>query len=379
MKKRKRKDDEEFKIHFQSSGRLKKSFTIIFPVFNLALAGTVIYLSMLYSEVSFSDVFTVSVNWVWIVVALVFSYLIVFVESFRMRKIMLETTGRKEYRLCLKIYFLERFYNMLTPFMSGGRPYVVWYLHKNKFTVAQNTSLVVSHYIVGRIAWQLITGIILVSLIHLLTQLEGEGIVLSAIIIGIVFNIALSAFFIFTALNRFIPEKLGALGVFLLFKIQIVKDKNKAKRNTNETLWKFRIAVRRMFRNKRLVVKTILMSSFAHLLHYLMIVPIYASLWGWDWSVIPLLLLGIVLTDYIASFIPLPGGTGGMELFFLSIFSVLMGAPQIFVALVFWRVLTHILPILNGIPVVLYDSFKRKNKLDIISNEMVDSDPTEAV
>jgi len=338
----------------------KQVFEVVFPIFNLALAGTIIYLAMRGDEIG--SIGGIKVNWEFIAPIIVTLLFVIFIESMRRQIVIYAITKRFDPFLCLRVYLLKKHYDLLTPFHTGGKAYEFYYLHKHGFTPGQITSIPISDYILDRIGSQLTMGAIFLSLIWRLDGLDGGMVVASAIWIGLAFQIVVTVGALVICFNRVIPQKLCQLGLFLLHKVRIVKDHEKAKTAVNGTLAEYRQTVKILARKPFVALSAILLRSVAVFCNFFIIVYIYAFLFGWDWSVIPLLLLGIVLTENAGGLMPIPGGTGAMELFFLSIFATMFGTPQIILAVVMWKITSYIIPILNGIPVVIYDAIRFRFK-----------------
>ncbi|MCL2847096.1 MAG: flippase-like domain-containing protein [Firmicutes bacterium] len=347
-------------ITYYGTGRwaaFKRVLTVIFPFLNVGLAVLIIYLAMSSDEVGIYDMVGVDINWWWIGVAAVLPYVVLLGDAFMMQITMKTTIGRGDFMLCTKGYIMNRFYMALTPFMIGGHPYHVYYKHRSGMKMGEVTATIVPNYIMRRIGYQVLAVLILLVTIPYMSQLGGGVVVGTAIVMSLVFNFALSIFMVFAAFGRFVPRVATTASIYLLWKTRFIKDRKKVQNETNETLWEYRVAVRKMSRRPALMVALIMFYMLIYFTHLGIILPIYAALWGWDWSVVLILILGVFLTESMVSMMPLPGGTGPMELFFISIYGVLFGTPQVLVALIFWKIFTYIVPILNGIPVLLYDSF----------------------
>ena len=345
---------------------LIRLFKILFPILNLAVAGIIIWYAMRTDGISTSEIFSVRLRWEYIIATCMIVILIILLSMWRLQFSMHAMTGRFQPYLCLRMFLIERHYNLLTPFHVGGRAHQLYYMHKHKFKPHEITAIAISHFVMGRIGFQLVTGIILLALMSRLSQLDGGAVVNTAIWGGIALNIVTTVVVILISFNKTIPNKLGMLGVSALHKMKIIKNKEKAKAATMKTLSDYRITVRKLMKKPSAVFGSILFASLTTFLGLIMIAFIYGALFGWSWQVIPILLLGIVLTDYAASTMPIPGGTGAMELFFLSVFATTFGTPQIFVALVLWKIFSYIIPIITGIPVIIYDNVKsfRQNKTE---------------
>ena len=343
--------------------KVKRFFAVAFPILSVVLAAVVIWVAMDSDEVSLPDVVGVAVNWWWVLGAVGVAYFFVAMESLRTQIMMKVTTGRSNLGLAFRDHTLNQFYQMVTPMMSGGHPYSVFYLHKNGLPVHEATSVALARYITGRIGFQTSTGLLMLVLFPVAAaQLGGGAVVGTGIVLSIVFNVILSVIMIYIAFSPFAARKLSSVSIWILVKVRLVRDREKAKRRTEETLWKYRVAIRKLQRRPGLMAAAVLMYMVAYTARQCMIFFIYAALFGWSWEVLPALLLGIILTDYLASFVPIPGGTGAMELFFLAVFATVMGSPQILVAVVLWKGLSYLLPIFNGVLVIAFDSIKSPKK-----------------
>ncbi|MCL2587386.1 MAG: flippase-like domain-containing protein [Firmicutes bacterium] len=353
----------EFEIYYPPRRWWRRALTVIFPFINIALAVLVIWLVMRGDEFDMGTVFQVRLNWGYMVGVLVLVYLVSALTILQMQIILKTTTGKTDLKIAAKTHFLERFWTMMTPFMSGGRPSQVYYFHKHGYDMGKTTSVVVSNYIVGRIGFQLLVGVIWIFLMYRVRELDGGLVVGSTIVVGIVFAIVLSGIFVFMAFSKIVPEKISKVSVWILFKIRIIKDRQRADDAMSETLWTYRVAMRKLLRQPLVMWGTIALSALWYFLHLFKIVFIYAALWGFpDASTLALLILGITLVENTAAVMPLPGGTGGMEIFFLSIFATIFGSPEVVVAVVLWKIVSYVMPIVNGLPFLVMDSFqKRKN------------------
>jgi len=344
----------------QSRGqRLKIIISRWFLPVNLFLAVLIIHFTMNSGEVAFHEIFDIQLNWWWLVAGVGIIVLINIMEAARLQMIMKLTTGRRDFWLCLRTYILEWHYNLLTPMYSGGKAYKPYYLYKHGFTVPEISSISISNYVVGRVGYQLATGGIFFILLHRISDLDGSAILNAGMITGTVFTMATSVAIVLLAFGSGLPQKIVNLVLKLLFKTRFIKDKQKFRKKTDETMWRYRVNMRRLRKRPLILYGTIGIATLAFFLRLSLLCFIYASLFGWDWYAVPLLLLGIVLVEYTAKLMPLPGGTGAMEFAFLSMFASFISAPQIFVAVVIWKIATYVIPILNGIPVIIYNRINK--------------------
>jgi uncharacterized membrane protein YbhN (UPF0104 family) len=62
------------------------------------------------------------------------------------------------------------------------------------------------------------------------------------------------------------------------------------------------------------------------------------------------------------SFIPTPGNSGAAEFAFATVFKVLSAAGFMFWGMMFWRFSSYYLSLLIGLPIIIYESFKKKKE-----------------
>ena len=342
--------------------RTKKVLSILWPIFAFVIAGLVIFFMLRGDRVVLDSDFWQQVNWWWLAVAIIIPFTVMLIESIRLLIVMRVSTGYFKPWLCVRCQILKRFFAMTTPFMLGGQPYQLYYMTKNGLSVANSTSVTLSAYITGRIAFQLVTGIIIISLFARLAQLDSTAVTSVSITISIIVHVGLTVFMCFVAFGRTISRFICHIVLALLVKIRLVQNKRSAMKKVDESLWQYHVSLRKLRKRPIVFAMAIILHMLSFFLHLGMIVFIYAALFGWNWQVIPLLLLAITLTEYLAMIFVIPGGTGGMELFFLAIFATLMPMPQIVIALVLWKALSFVLPILCGLPIILIDSVKKNSK-----------------
>ena len=362
-RKKNKEIDEEFRIYYEKpSATWKRILRSVFPFFNLGIAGLVIWWSMSRGDYEPGEALAVNINFWWIVLGFAVYYAAELIECLRSYFVMRTTVDKKNFTLVSKNYLLSKHYDALTPFSGGGKPYQLYYLHKNGLNFGQTTTMMVSNFIIGRIGFQIATGIPLLLLISRFGELGGYGVVLSAVILGIIFNVGLTVFLVIVAFSKKIPQIVTSWGIWLFAKLRIIKDKQKVGKAMDESLWQYRVTMRRLLKKPLLLLGFVAMSTVATFLHVFVIVFVYLAVGGNDPAHIPLLLLGIVLTWYTALSTPIPGGTGALELFFIAIFATVIPSPHIFIAVAIYRVFSYVLPIVNGVPIVLWDAYRDRRK-----------------
>ena len=93
----------------------------------------------------------VNINYaVW---ALVVLLSIMFLECLKFSLITHATTGKLKPLNSIKVAFLGRYYDGITPFSAGGQPMQIVYLHKKGYSGGTSTAIVLIKYFVNMLCW----------------------------------------------------------------------------------------------------------------------------------------------------------------------------------------------------------------------------------
>ena len=79
------------------------------------------------------------------------------------------------------------FFNAITPFSTGGQPFQVYVLRKNKIPISDGTNIIMQESIIHQIA-VIMVGFITLTLNYFLKVCQIEGIILTFLIIGFLVN-----------------------------------------------------------------------------------------------------------------------------------------------------------------------------------------------
>jgi uncharacterized protein (TIRG00374 family) len=138
-------------------------------------------------------------------------------------------------------------------------------------------------------------------------------------------------------------------------RMKLVKGKRAAWAKAYKMIERYRAAFRNLVRRPFAIAGVFVLTAGVYLAYALVVLFIHAAFFGFSPEVFPIILLAVVLFEYAMGVVPLPGGTGGVEIAFFTMFTVVFGY-QIGVAFLIWKMMTFILPIINGLVVMFYDA-----------------------
>ena len=336
----------------------KKPFKIIFNfLVILIVLSIVLYFSLKdnYEEI-ISAIINIKPSYIFISVILLILYrFILSIVYYNIVKI-----NKEEIPLlkCFQINLMTLFFNGITPFSGGGQPMEIYYLHKEGLIVTKSTNITLQNFIVYQIA--LVTvGVIALTYNNIYNLFPNDNFIKRLVVLGFLVNfLVLVASFILSfgkKLQTFISNKV----LRLLTKLHIIKDEEKISGKITEYLNNFHKNAKYLKRNKKLVLCLVLLNIMGLLTFYSM--PYFIAK-GLNLSIT--LTNSIVATAYvmiIGSFIPIPGGTGGIEYGFIFFYSYLIKGSLVNALMLIWRCISYYFGMILG--AMSLSLYRKKEKL----------------
>lgn len=248
------------------------------------------------------------------------------------------------------------FFNAITPFSTGGQPFQVYTLKKNKLSLSDGTNVIVQESIIHQIAL-IVVGFLAIIINEIFDMYKFEGIILTFLILGFGLNILVIFLLFLISHSNKIDKLITKYIVKLLTFLRIIKNKDILNKLHN-TIDNFNYNSKILLKDKKRFIKLILINCLALLCLYVVPLTIlfsfnnYVSFDG---------MIAIVLVSFISiisSYVPLPGGIGGQEYLFVLMFGVYVNQPLLSSLMIMWRFITYYLPMIVGAVI-----FNIKNKV----------------
>ena len=259
----------------------------------------------------------------------------------------------KEYKKDIKVsqifkqITITQFFNGITPFASGGQPFQVYMLGKSGLKYTHSTNIIVQEFILYQMA--LVThGVMAVLLNYKFHYLEANPFLKNLTIIGFIINILIGLGLLFVSFSRkfngFIVNKV----IVLFSKIKIIKNKEKTIKSWKIKLKEFNDSAELLRTKKSLIFKLYLYNLLGLTCYYLTpLFVIYALGLGSNITIIATYVCCAYVT-VIGSFVPIPGGSGGIEYSFLQFFGNFIKGSALSAVLIVWRTITYYLAMIVG-------------------------------
>ncbi len=335
--------------------------TVIFILINVAvIAATAI--NEFGNSNDAAELSEVKINWWLLLPATLCFALMILLELLKYVIMMRRTTAegtftRKEaFKTAWRTVMLGRYYDRITPAAVGGQPFQIYYMHK---TGKVSNGLAAAIPIFGMISGQIAFLIIAIPC-FIFGALENDNpALLFTAWVGLLFY----AFWpVIVGGMAFFPKsttRLIKLGVRLLAKVHIVKNKEAALLKVEKEIGDYVNCVRLILKSPKLFGGVIFLSLIANLL--IAFVPYFVlTAFGGNIDFSSCLILTIAVESAVY-FIPTPGNSGAAEGTFYVVFSAL-SSGYVFWAMLFWRLYSYYVYIFVGILIYFKMNLEKKRR-----------------
>lgn len=247
----------------------------------------------------------------------------------------------------VKHNMITQFFNGITPFSTGGQPMEIYMLHQKGIRIPKATNLIMQTFIFYQVAL-VFFGIIAVVFNSMFSYFNVSSLLNGLILLGFSINTFVAILLFVVSFSKKSNAWLLKTGLNILTKLKIVKDKEKTYVAWKDRLDDFHESASHLKKNKGLFLKGVIYNFLGLVSYY--IIPLliaysmgsYTSMNGLE---------AIVASAYVlimASFVPIPGASGGIEYGFLSFFGNFIKGPMLSAMLLMWRFVTYYLPMILG-------------------------------
>ena len=254
--------------------------------------------------------------------------------------------------------FVASLFHGLTPSASGGQIAQIYVYKKQGVDIGDAGSVLWLEFIIYQ------SVLTLVSLFFIVVKFpffyHNYSNLFLIVIIGFVLNTAIIFFIYGLAKFKRLHDWIKNKGVYLGYKIHLVKDPEKTIERIEVQLEKFRCESQKLGHNKGVIIKCALLCVLRLLLYYVVPYIVFLALgvpFSWD-----MFLNAIAMGSFVSiatGLIPIPGASGGAEAIFILMFGNLFGAELISGAMLLWRFLTFYLVMFIGAICFAYLRLKR--------------------
>lgn len=288
----------------------------------------------------------INVNIFWLVISFLLAISFWFFKAIATTRI--ANIFKKDYSIKqgMRLVLETNFFHAITPFAVGGQPYEIYSLKKSKLKITEATNVSIVNFIVYQIALVLL-GIIAIVYNHHFVLLKENDLLKNLVVVGFLVNfIVIVALFLLTCTKK-INKILMKFIIKVLNKIHLVKNKDEKIKQFNEYLNEFHQGAKILLQDKKLFIKLIFVHFIGLISSYLIPLTLAYAMGISSYTGIE----AIILSSYvmlIGAFVPIPGGTGGLEYGFMTFYGSFIKGSKLNAIMLLWRFITYYFAMILG-------------------------------
>ena len=299
-------------------------------------------------------------NKILIFLAIAILLLAFLLQAYGLYKIAKEYNNNLKFKNIFKQIVIVQFFNGITPFSTGGQPMQVYMLNKSGLSIANSTITILQNSILFQVA--LVFCGILAVLFNRIYSIFGSNELLAKLtILGFIFNVIAGIGLLLFTFSTSLAKKITFFFIDILIKIRIIKNKNKHIEKWNKEFEEFENSGKKLRKSTKLSITVIAVNFLAFIL--LSLIPYFIIKSTDPYSSITLVhsIVGTIYVYLISAFVPIPGGSGGIEFSFTRFFSpIVIHNSVISASLILWRFLTYYVPMIVG--AIVLNFFRKDEK-----------------
>jgi len=272
-------------------------------------------------------------------------------QSYGLYKIAKEYNNELSFKDIFKQIIIVQFFNGITPFSTGGQPMQVYMLNKSGLSIANSTITILQNSILFQVALVL-CGILAVLFNRLYSIFGNDELLARLTILGFIFNVIAGIGLLLFTFSTSLAKKIT------FFIINIL---NKIIEKWNKEFEEFENSGKKLRKNTKLTITVIFVNFLAFIL--LSLIPYFIIKATDPYSSITIVhsIVGTMYVYLISAFVPIPGGSGGIEFSFSKFFSpIVISNSVISASLILWRFITYYVPMIIG--AIVLNFFRKHEK-----------------
>ena len=291
------------------------------------------------------NIFTL--NPFWFVLALFLVAIYFLLRSLVMKKLVRHFKDDYSYKDAFSLVMATQFFHAITPFASGGQPYEIYSLNKDGIKLTDATNISIQNFIVYQIAL-VILGVIAVAsnyyfkmFNHLtfLQVLTTGGFIINLLIIVSLFVVTFAK-----KVNKWVLKLIVSLLAFF----KVVKNKERIIKNWTNYLNDFYAGAKILLKDKKQFIWMIVLNFISLIAVYLTPLILLYSMGDYHSFNAFESVITCAYVMLVGNFVPIPGGSGGLEYAFIMFFSTFITGAVLNSIMLLWRFLTYYLGMILG-------------------------------
>lgn len=239
------------------------------------------------------------------------------------------------------------FFHAVTPFSSGGQPYEIYSLTKSDIKLTDATNVSIQNFIVYQLAL-VILGVIAIFSNQLLHLFPSNSLLQKLVTLGFLINTLVTVFLFLISMGSRVNQKILNSLIRFLGKIHIIKNTDEVLNSTSKYLSDFHSGAKTLFRDKLNFVKLVCLQFASLCSLYLIPFFLFKATGNTHECNAFYAIITSAYVMLIGSFVPIPGGTGGLEYGFVTFYSNFFPNNLVTAVMLVWRFVTYYFGMILG-------------------------------
>lgn len=282
----------------------------------------------------------------WLFVALMFMVIYWILRALSLFLITKEYSKKIKFKHIFSLTLITQFFNGITPFSTGGQPMEIYYLSKSGIRASKGTNIIIQNFIFYQIAL-ILHGIVAIGLNYKFHFFKEITLLKELTLIGFLINTLVGIGLLFISFSTRFNKMIVNMIIWFGHKVKVINDKEKSIIRWQERLDEFHASGILLAKKKGLFIKGVIYNFVALVVLYLIPLFVIYSMGNFDINVIETITASAYVL-IIGAFVPIPGGSGGIEYGFMQFFGNFITGPLLSASLLVWRFITYYLGIISG-------------------------------
>lgn len=292
-------------------------------------------------------------NILFLLIAFILVILNVLFQSFSMHLYLKEIDKNYKFKDTVVLMLSALFFNAITPFSSGGQPFQVYLLNKQGIKITESTNALLQNFLSYQTALTIL-GTLAIIANSFLVILPETSLLKQVVIIGFLVNVLVLGILVFLAKAKGANTKLFNKIFNFIFSFKFIKNRESLKEKASKKIDEFYESNEFFKHNKYIFLKATIFNIISLLVLYSIPLFIFYSVGEFDSLTLTDSVICSSYTYFIGSFVPIPGGTGGLEYAFIEFFKGFTNSTMISTCMILWRFVTYYLSMFLGLGSLMF-------------------------
>ena len=300
-----------------------------------------------------------TVNLLWISIGILAFVLYLIFQSLSLHIFMKGIDKNYKLKDTILLILSAQFFNAITPFSSGGQPFQMYLMKKQGIKLTDSGNVLLQNFI-GQQLSIIIMGTFSIVINKVFNIIPQDNMLRKIVVIGYVVNIVVLLILFMLSYAKKTNTELFNKILNFIFKFKFIRNKNDLKEKLLNKIDEFYEGSAYFKKNISKLFRATLYNVIGLVFYY--IIPLFVFFSIGEVSSITIL-ESIVCSGYtylIGSFVPIPGGTGGLEYGFIQFFQGFTVGATLSACMILWRFITYYFSIIIGAISLLF--YKRREE-----------------